>query len=70
MLTPADGSMYGSLVTFRFKTKEMAPFFAACKKKRMWVIQSEKLRVSTHIHTRPSDIDELFATIDEVFGKA
>ena len=68
MLTPADESMYGSLVTFRFKTKDMAPFFAACKKKRMWVIQSEKLRVSTHIHTRPSDIDALFATIDEVYG--
>jgi selenocysteine lyase/cysteine desulfurase len=68
LLTPSDERMYGSLVTFRFKGKDLAPFFAACKKKRIWVIQSEKLRVSTHIHTRRSDIDTLFATIDEVYG--
>jgi isopenicillin-N epimerase len=69
LLTPADDALYGSLVTFRIKTKDMAPFFAACKKKRMWVIQSERLRVSTHVHTRPSDIDALFSTIEEVYGK-
>jgi selenocysteine lyase/cysteine desulfurase len=69
LLTPANDQLYGSLVTFQFKTKETAPFFAACKKKWIWVIQSDKLRVSTHIHTRPSDIEALFSTIDEVFGR-
>jgi selenocysteine lyase/cysteine desulfurase len=69
LLTPADDRLYGSLVTFRFRTKDTAPFFAECKKKRIWVMQSDKLRVSTHIHTRPSDIDALFETINQVFSR-
>jgi selenocysteine lyase/cysteine desulfurase len=69
MLTPSNDSMYGSLVTFQLKAKDTAPFFAACKRKRIWVMQSDRFRVSTHIHTRPSDIDALFATLDETLGR-
>jgi selenocysteine lyase/cysteine desulfurase len=65
LLTPPDDRMYGSLVTFRLKAKDTAAFNALCKKRRMWIIGGERLRVSSHIHTRPSDIDLLFSTINE-----
>ena len=68
LLTPADDRMYGSLTTFRFKSKDTAAFNALCKKRRMWIIGGDNLRVSSHIHTRPSDIELLFSTIEETMG--
>jgi len=68
LLTPSDDRLYGSLATFRFKSKNTAAFQALCKKRRMWIIGGDKLRVSSHIHTRPSDIDLLFSTIDETMA--
>jgi selenocysteine lyase/cysteine desulfurase len=68
LLTPADERLYGSLATFRFKSKNTSAFYALCKKRRMWIIGGEKLRVSSHIHTRPSDIELLFSTIEETMG--
>ncbi len=69
LLTPADENMYGSLVTFKFKAKDASAFNAMCKKRRMWIIGGDKLRVSSHIHTRPSDIELLFSTMEETMGK-
>lgn len=68
MITPEDDRMYGSLVTFRFVGKDPAPFFDACKKKRIWTTGGSPLRVSTHIHTRPEDIEAMFATMKETLG--
>jgi selenocysteine lyase/cysteine desulfurase len=68
MLTPDDDRMYGSLVTFRFRDKKPDAFFAACKAKRIWTTGGSPLRVSTHIHTRPSDIALLFDTMRETLG--
>ena len=67
LLTPEDDRLYAGLVAVRIK-KDPAPLFALCKKKRMWVMQSQNLRLSTHIHTRPSDIDLFFETVKEAFG--
>jgi selenocysteine lyase/cysteine desulfurase len=67
LLTPADDRMYGSLVTFTFK-RDPKPFFELCKKRRIWTTGSERLRVSTHIHTRPEDVDTLFKTMEEALG--
>jgi len=68
LLTPADDRMYGSLVTFRFRAKKPDAFFEACKKRRIWTTGSATLRVSTHVHTRPSDIELLFETMRETLG--
>lgn len=68
LLTPADDRMYGSLVSIKFKEDPKA-FFALCRKRKIWTQISNPLRISTHIHTRPADIDTLFATIDEAMGK-
>ncbi|MGA2599349.1 MAG: aminotransferase class V-fold PLP-dependent enzyme [Bryobacteraceae bacterium] len=67
LLTPENDALYGSLVTFRINKKPDA-FFEACKKKRIWTTGSQQLRVSTHIHTRPQDIDLMFATMRETLG--
>jgi selenocysteine lyase/cysteine desulfurase len=39
--------------------------YELCRKRRIWISGAERLRVSTHIHTRPQDIDTFFATLDE-----
>jgi hypothetical protein len=31
----------------------------------MWMAGGDRLRVSAHIHTRPKDVDMLFATLAE-----
>ena len=70
LLTPADDSMYGALVTFQIKGKDTKPLWEACAKKKIWTTQSDRLRISTHIHTRPSDLDMFFETMEETLGKA
>lgn len=71
LLTPPDHRMYAALVTFRFKDKtddQLKPLWQACQQKRIWTVQGQRVRVSTHIHTRPSDLDLFFNTVREVLG--
>lgn len=70
LMTPEDDRLYGSLVTVKFKSAELAPVWDALKQKRIWVLNGQRLRLSTHIHTRPSDIDMFFETVDKALGKA
>jgi isopenicillin-N epimerase len=65
MLTPDDDGLYGGLVTFRMKPELFKAFHSLCVKKRIWIVASPRLRVATHIHTRPQDIDLFFRTLDE-----
>lgn len=69
MLTPDDDRMYSAMVTFRFRktADELKPLWDACKKKRIWTTGNPN-RVSTHIHTRPSDLDLFFTTVRETLG--
>ncbi|HLJ49294.1 MAG TPA: aminotransferase class V-fold PLP-dependent enzyme [Bryobacteraceae bacterium] len=67
LLSPEDDRMYGALVTFEIK-KDAGPFVEACRKKKIWIAGAPRLRVSTHIHTRPRDIDLMFATLRESLG--
>ena len=63
LLTPDDDRMFGSLVTFRMQPDHFKKFSALCAKRKIWIVQSERLRVATHIHTRPADIDLFFETL-------
>ena len=65
LLSPADDRMYGSLVTFQMKPDHFKNFAALCVKKKIWIVRAEKMRVATHVHTRPEDIKLFFETIDE-----
>ena len=68
MLTPENDSMYGSLVTFRLPEEKASRFFKECDQLRMWTTKGNPLRLATHIHTRPSDLDLFFETAQRVFG--
>ena len=67
MLTPEDDSMYGSLVTFRLKLpeKKLNRLWQLCAERTIWTTSNSQLRISTHIHTRQSDLDLFFETLSE-----
>lgn len=65
LLTPDDDRMFGSLVTVQMEPAHFKKFSALCRQRRIWIMQSERFRISAHIHTRPEDIDLLFRTMDE-----
>jgi selenocysteine lyase/cysteine desulfurase len=65
LLTPDDDRMFGAMVTFRLpepiwkKTQEL------CRQRRIWVIGGPRCRLSTHVHTRPEDLEAFFDTVRE-----
>jgi selenocysteine lyase/cysteine desulfurase len=66
MLTPPDDRMYGGLVTFQVKDPAIDKRFRAlCNQRRIWIYGGQHLRVATHIHTRPSDLELLFKALSE-----
>lgn len=67
-LTPDDGRLYGAMVTFRLKDKHAARLWELCRRKRIWTTERNPLRISTHIHTRPADLDLFFETLEEAVG--
>jgi len=69
LLTPDDDRMFAGLVTMKFR-KDPAPFFDLCDKKKDRVYRNPRFRLSTHIHTRTSDLDLFFGLMEETLGKA
>lgn len=67
MLSPADDSMYGSLVTMRLDLPEnkLQRLWQLCDERLIWTTGNPQLRISTHIHTRPSDIALFFEALQE-----
>lgn len=69
LLTPNDDRMFAALVGIRFK-KDSSAVWQEASKRRIFVSGGQQVRMSQHIHTRPSDIDELFDIIESKMGKA
>jgi selenocysteine lyase/cysteine desulfurase len=69
LLTPKDDRMYAALVCIKFK-KDAGAVWAETGKRKIFVSGGQQVRLSSHIHTRPSDIDELFDIIEAKMGKA
>lgn len=67
LLTPSNDRMYGSLVTFRINLPEprLERLWALCEERLIWTTRNPRLRVSSHIHTRPEDLDLFFETLSE-----
>jgi len=65
LLTPDDDRLYSALVTVGFRGKDPKALFQLCRQRKIWTMQSERLRISTHIHTRPSDVEAFFAALAE-----
>ena len=68
LLTPQDDTMYGSLVTFTIDLPErkLNRLWDLCQQRLIWTTGNPRLRMSSHVHTRPADIDLFFATLAEV----
>lgn len=68
LLTPAHDDMYGSLVTFAIKLSDskLERLWQLCDQRLIWTTGNPRLRISSHVHTRPEDIDLFFATLAEV----
>lgn len=69
VLSSADDRLYGSLVTLAFRGADLAPLWKALRERKIWTMISERLRVSTHIHTRREDLETFYGVLDEVFAK-
>lgn len=67
MLSSADDSMYGSLVTLRLNLtdSQLKHLWKLCNDRLIWTTGNPQLRLSTHIHTRQSDLDLFFETLKE-----
>ncbi len=63
MLTPHDERTFGSLVTFEAPGINMDKFRQLASQRKIRIIGGPRIRVSTHIHTRPADLDLLFQTL-------
>lgn len=69
VLSSADERLYGSLTCIGFKGADLGLMWKKLRSRRIWTIITERVRISTHIHTRKRDLEEFYATVDEVFGE-
>ncbi len=69
LLTPNDDRMFAALVSIKFK-KDSGAVWQETAKRKIFVSGGQQVRLSSHIHTRPSDIDQLFDIIEAKMGKA
>lgn len=68
IISSEDDSLYGSLVTISFRGANTKPLWELASKRKIWIYGSDRLRISTHIHTRPQDLEVFYATVDEALG--
>jgi selenocysteine lyase/cysteine desulfurase len=69
LLTPNDDRMFAGMVTLRFPGADVTPVLKLAEKRRIWLLGGgERFRISTHIHTRPADLDAFFETVREGLG--
>lgn len=69
LLSGADHRLYGSLVTIGFRGAKLDDLWRKARERKIWVYGSPRLRLSTHIHTRPQDLEAFYALVDEVLLK-
>jgi len=69
LLTPNDDRMFAALVCIKFK-KDASAVWQETAKQKIFVSAGQQVRLSSHIHTRPADIDQLFDIIESKMGKA
>ncbi len=68
MLSSPNPDLYGGMVAFELDRPDYAPLWTKLAARKVWTLRGPKIRISSHIHTRPSDIDLFFDTLKEVFG--
>jgi selenocysteine lyase/cysteine desulfurase len=64
-----DARFYRAIIAIRFKSDGLDPLWAAFKTHNIHVLETQPLRLSVHIHTRPADLQAFFETCDQVFRR-
>jgi len=68
VLTSSNPSLYGGMVAFEVDRPDYTPLWTKLAQRKVWTLRGPKIRISSHIHTRRTDIDLFFDTLKEVFG--
>lgn len=68
ILTPDDDRMFAGLVTFNLPEPAWQRVKDICKQRRVWILATRRPRISTHIHTRPEDLDVFFDIARKAMG--
>jgi isopenicillin-N epimerase len=68
LVTPDDDRQYGALVTFDLEGVKLERLIQVCVERRIWIMRAPRLRVSTHIHTRGSDLELFFEVLRAAAG--
>jgi selenocysteine lyase/cysteine desulfurase len=68
LVTRDDPRLYRAIVAVRFKTDVLEPLWSGMKAKKIIVLETQQLRLSAHIHTRPSDVQAFFDACDQILG--
>jgi threonine aldolase len=55
--------LYGGLVAFRMPKPLFEGFAKKAAAEKMWVYGSQLMRIATHVHTRPQDVERFFELI-------
>lgn len=66
VITPDDPRLYQALVKVRFKSENVQAVLDALKQNKVVFLGGREIRLSAHIHTRPSDLEKFFAICDRV----
>ncbi|MCS6951963.1 MAG: aminotransferase class V-fold PLP-dependent enzyme [Bryobacteraceae bacterium] len=66
LLTPEDDRLYAGMVAFRLPEPIWRRTLQLSRRRGLWLWGGPHCRLSTHIHTRPSDLDTFFETLREV----
>jgi isopenicillin-N epimerase len=68
VLTSPNPQLYGAMVAFEVDRPDYTPLWTKLAQRKVWTLRGPKIRISSHIHTRRTDIDLFFDTLKEVFG--
>jgi len=66
-IASSDPGLRAGLVPLGIPPDRFGEVLKRAKQRHIWTLLSSDLRISTHIHTRPEDIDAFFALLDEIY---
>ena len=69
VLSADDDRMYAGMVSFLFKEGDWQKVEELVKKRKIWIFARHRTRISTHIHTRLSDLDLFFEAVEDALGR-
>lgn len=65
-VTADDPRLYRAMVSIRFKPEKLEPLWSEMRNANIGVLSGQRIRISSHVHTRKADIDRFFAVCDRV----